>query len=243
MVMIMNLTPEEFADRIDALRTKLSEQGRLVVSLVDAAIAAFYARDAAEAQGVAAEDDRVDRIDVEIEWESVDLLTRAAAIECAVEPKQIRGLLTIVKINNELERIADAGTDIAELVSALANPEARFPETTLVMTNSVLGLLHSAVDCVAKSDAAIARQVLKSEHVVLNFKAEILRQAEQRVAEGSMPVDSAFDLHELTSLCMFIADHCTNVAEQVIYEQTGMIVRHTDESWEERAAEGRTGGS
>lgn len=239
MVEPMNLTPEEFVARVQSLRRRLAEQGHTVISLVDAAIQAFYDRDAAEAQGVAAEDDRIDRVDVEIERESVDLLTAAAACACAVPPDQIRSLLTIVKINNELERIADAGTEIAELVTRLANPETSFPETTKVMTNSVLGLLAGTVACFENSDAARARTVLKSEHVVLNFKAEILRQAERRVADGTMPVESAFDLNELTSQCMFIADHCTNVAEQVIYEQTGMIVRHTDESWEERAAEGR----
>lgn len=242
MVMSMNLTPQEFTERIDVLRTKLFEQGRLVVSLVEAAIQAFYDRNADDAPTIAAEDDRVDRIDVEIERESVDLLTRAAAAECAIEPGKIRSLLTIVKINNELERIADAGAEIAELVSALSDPTTRFPDTTKVMTNSVLGLVHNAVGCVSRSDAAIARTVLMSEHVVLNFKGEILWQAEQRVAAGTMAVDSAFDLHELTSLCMLIADHCTNIAEQIIYEQTGMIVRHTDKSWEERAAEGRSGG-
>jgi phosphate transport system protein len=235
----MNLTPEDFAARVRSLRKRLAEQGHTVLGLVDAAVAAFYDRNPADAQGVAAEDDRVDRVDVEIERESVDLLTTAAAIACAVEPAWIRALLTIVKINNELERIADAGTEIAELVTRLAHPETDFPDTTKVMTNSVLGLLAATVACFENSDAARARIVLQSEHVVLNFKAQILRQAERRVADASMPVDAAFDLNELTSQCMFIADHCTNIAEQVIYETTGMIVRHTDKQWEERAAEGR----
>jgi len=235
----MSLSPQEFAQRVQHLRKRLAEQGHTVIALVDAAIQAFYDRNAADAQGVAAEDDRIDRVDVEIERESVDLLTTAAAIVCVVPHEQIRSLLTIVKINNELERIADAGTEIAELVTRLAHPETSFPDTTKVMTNSVLGLLQGAVACLEHSDAARARVVLQSEHVVLNFKAQILKQAERRVADGSMPVDSAFDLNELTSQCMFIADHCTNVAEQIIYETTGMIVRHTDQSWEERAAEGR----
>lgn len=235
----MSLSPQEFAASVQQLRKRLAEQGHTVIALVDAAIQAFYDRSPANARGAADDDDHIDRVDVEIERESVDLLTTAAAIVCVVPPEQIRSLLTIVKINNELERIADAGTEIAELVTRLAHPETSFPDTTKVMTNSVLGLLAGTVACFENSDAARARVVLQSEHVVLNFKAQILKQAERRVADGSMPVDAAFDLNELTSQCMFIADHCTNVAEQVIYETTGMIVRHTDESWEERAAEGR----
>ncbi len=236
--MAENLTPEEFGRRIDDIRAKLTEQGRTVVSLVDAAIEAFYARDAAEAEGVVAEDDRVDRVDVEIERESVELLIRTAVCACNLDAGHIRRLLTIVKINNELERIADAGTDIAELVTQLACPETKFPETTMVMTNSVRGLLRDAVACYESFNPKTARVVLQSEHVVMSFKAEILQKAEQRVADSTMAVDSAFNLHELVSLCMLIADHCTNIAEQVIYEQTGMIVRHMDGHWEEREAQG-----
>lgn len=235
---MMDLTPEEFDQRIDEIRAKLTEQGHAVVSLVDAAIDAFYARDAAEAAGVAAEDDRIDRVDVEIERESVDLLIRTAVCACNLDAGHLRRLLAIVKVNNELERIADAGADIAELVTQLADPDTRFPETTMVMTNSVLGLLRDSVACLEAFNPETARVVIQSEHVVLSFKMEILQKAERRVADGSMPVDSAFNLHELVSLCMLIADHCTNIAEQVIYEQTGMIVRHMDGTWEEREAEG-----
>jgi phosphate transport system protein len=238
MVVMMDLTPEEFDQRIDEIRAKLAEQGHAVISLVDAAIDAFYTRDAAEAAGVAAEDDRIDRVDVEIERESVDLLIRTAACACNLDAGHLRRLLAIVKINNELERIADAGADIAELVTQLADPDTRFPETTMVMTNSVLGLLRDSVACFEAFNPDTARVVLQSEHVVLAFKIEILQKAEKRVADATMAVDSAFNLHELVSLCMLIADHCTNIAEQIIYEQTGMIVRHMDGTWEEREAEG-----
>lgn len=230
------LKPQDAAQRIAHLRERLAEQGQLVASLLEAALTAFYQRDAADAAGVAAEDDRVDRVDVEIEKESVALLSQAARTGCELDQSQIRQILTIVKINNELERVADVGTDIAEMVGDLAHPDTRFPETTRVMTNSVLGLVRDAVGSFENADADLARVVLQSEHVVLAFKVEILRKAEVRVTEGTMTIDSAFDLHELISHCMLIADHCTNIAEQVIYERTGMIVRHMEGAWVERPA-------
>ncbi|RMH12646.1 MAG: hypothetical protein D6695_06050 [Planctomycetota bacterium] len=222
--------------RVTHLRKRLCEQGRVVVSLVEAAFKAFYDRDAADAAGVSAEDDRVDRADVEIEKECVALLTSAAHGDYRLDQDQVRSVLTVVKINNELERVADVGAEIADLVGKLADPDTRFPETTEVMTNSVLGVARDTVGAIEKSDPDLARVVLQSEHVVLAFKGEILRKAERRVAEGSMSVDSAFDLHELVSHCILIADHCSNIAEQVIYERTGMIVRHMEERWVERPA-------
>ena len=68
---------------------------------------------------------------------------------------------------------------------------------------------------------------------MLSFKDLLLRDTEQRVADGRMNVDLAFDLLEIVAQSVLIADHCTNVAEQVIYESTGAIVRHTDGSWKD----------
>ena len=61
----------------------------------------------------------------------------------------------------------------------------------------------------------------------------ILRDAERKIAQGTMPVDFALSLHELANECCKIADHCTNISEQVIYLVTGAIVRHTDAGWVE----------
>ena len=134
-------------------------------------------------------------------------------------------------MNNEYERIADAGVDIAERAVELSGSPAVFPPTTRVMTNSVIGILRDTAKCYEKRDAAIARLVLQSEDTVAKFKAEILRQAAELVTSGEMGVQLAFDLHEIASQCSMLADHCSNIAEQVIYEATGAIVRHADSGW------------
>jgi phosphate uptake regulator len=75
--------------------------------------------------------------------------------------------------------------------------------------------------------------VLQSEDAVEAFKAAILQDAERQIAAGAMPVDFAFALHEIANECCRMADHCTNIAEQVIYSLSGAIVRHTDAGWVE----------
>lgn len=211
--------------------------GVAVLTLVEDAADAFFSRNAAEAQAAIAADDVVDRIDIEIERSAVDLLTRAALASVQVHPELIRHLLAIVKINNEVERIADAGVDIAELTVRAAEAGSEVPATARVMTNSVVGLVRDATRAAATLDVALARVVLASEHVVGNFKSEVVRKAQRQIASGTMNVDAGFDLLELTGQCMFIADHCTNIAEQVLYVRTGMIVRHGEHQWVERPAE------
>lgn len=224
---------EGFVERLAQLRGTLVAQGRLVVETVEAAFEAVYLRDAGAAKQIADRDDVIDQADLEIELAALDMLAEATRDGAALSPAQLRGVLTVVKVNNELERIADAACAVAEKVVALSDRTTPFPKTTRVLTNSVVGILQDAVTALSEMDPHRAKVVLASEGAVLNFNDLILRDAEQRVADGRMSVDLAFDLHAIVSQSVLIADHCTNVAEQIIYEATGKVVRHTKSGWVE----------
>jgi phosphate transport system protein len=229
----MPATPEGFALRLQRLRADLVEQGRRVQALLEGAFEAVFSRDPARAARVIAMDDAIDTVDVEIERASVQLLTDATHENSKLEPAQLRAVLTVVKINNELERIADAGVEIAERCAALREMPGSIPETFQVMANSVVGIIRDVNRAYERSDAALAKVVLQSEDAVEAFKSAVLTDAERKIAAGQMPVDFAFALHEIASECIRMADHCTNIAEQVIYSVTGAIVRHMEGGWVE----------
>jgi phosphate transport system protein len=230
-----------FNQRLDTLKAELVAQGERVQRLLEAAFSSTFARDAQLTARIQSMDDEVDRVDVELEKACVALLTDATKEGSALEPSQLRAVLTIVKINNELERIADGGVNIAEQAGALARLATRgsggaggdIPETFQVMANSVVGILRDVNRAYQRSDGALAKVVLQSEDAVEAFKAAILQDAERQIAAGAMPVDFAFALHEIANECCRMADHCTNIAEQVIYSLSGAIVRHTDAGWVE----------
>ena len=232
----MSLSNEALTARGEARRAMLAEQGVRVRKIVSSAFDAFFTADGDKARSAIGLDDEIDRQDVEIEKRAVALLTEVANEATPCDDAPLRGILTLVKVNNEYERIADAGVDIAERAVELSGSPAVFPPTTRVMTNSVLGILRDTTKAYDRRDATLARLVLQSENMVLSFKGEILRAAEKAVATGDMSVDSAFDLHELAGLCVLMADHATNIAEQVIYETTGVIVRHRAGEWVEESA-------
>lgn len=229
-----------FNQRLEKLKAELVAQGERVQRLLEAAFQSTFSRDAAVSSRIQAMDDEVDRVDVELEKASVALLADATKEGSALDPSQLRAVLTIVKINNELERIADGGVNIAEEAGALAKFRSGalkgagdIPETFQVMANSVVGILRDVNRAYQRSDAALAKVVLQSEDAVEAFKAAILQDAERQIAAGAMPVDFAFALHEIANECCRMADHCTNIAEQVIYSLSGAIVRHTDAGWVE----------
>lgn len=229
----MPTTPEGFSVRITELKAELTAQGRRVQALLEAAFDAAFARDLTAAARAIGLDEVVDQVDVALEQKSVMLLTEATKDGAALAPEQLRMVLTIVKVNNELERIADAGVAVSELVKPLIDMNVTLPDTFRVMTNSIVGILRDACVSLDRKDAHLAKVVLASEDAVEAFKRAILREAQSKVASGKMSVDAAFLIQEVATTCEIMAGHCTNIAEQSLYVATGAIVRHMGGHWEE----------
>lgn len=229
----MPVTPEGFATRIAEMKAELALQGRRVQSLLEAAFDAAFSRDPASATQAIGLDDEIDRVDVELERSAVGLLTDATAQGAAIAPEELRLVLTIVKVNNELERIADSGVRIAELVPELARLSVTMPETIRVMTNSIVGILRDSCTALDRADGHLAKVVLASEDAVEMFKRAILRDCQAQMAVGKLGVDAAFVIQELSTQCEVISGHCSNIAEQALYVATGKIVRHMHGRWEE----------
>jgi phosphate transport system protein len=215
------------------MKADLAEQSRRVQGLLETAFDAAFAGDAVGAKRAIAMDEVIDRVDVDLERAAVQLLTDATREGSQLAPEHLRLVLTIVKVNNELERIADAGVAVAESVPALVAQKTPLPDTLRVITNSVVGILRDASVSLERNDPNLAKIVLASEDAVEEFKKAILRDLTSQVASRTMTVELAFRLQELTTLCEAMAAHCTNIAEQALYLATGKIVRHMGGHWEE----------
>lgn len=226
-------TLEVFERRIARLRADMVEQGRRVERMVEGAVEAIFEMDQSKADWIISHDSVIDRADVEIERAAVDLLTDIARTAVDLPERLLRLLLMIVKVNNELERTADGAVTIAEQVAtfqALADePSGRFR----VMANSAVGIVRDTVTCFERQDTKLAQAVLASDDTMDEFERAILLEMQQRVAAGDANVEFAFATNIVANELERIGDHCTNVAEQVIYIATGKIVRHMEGHWTE----------
>ncbi|MFG0242504.1 MAG: phosphate uptake regulator PhoU [Phycisphaerales bacterium JB054] len=220
-----------FTTHLDAISKTLVEQGHRVAGLYESACDAVFSMDVQAARAVVDADDEIDSVDLEIEQRTVALLGEVASRAEEVSAGELRRMLTIVKVNNELERTADAAAAIAALAPQFAEIGIALPDTLRVLTNSVAGILRDITRSIERGDPRLAKAVLDAEDTVEAFKSQLLRDAERGIAAGEVSVDYAFAVHELTNQCERIADHATNIAEQVIYVKTGAIVRHTDAGW------------
>ncbi len=227
-------------ERLAQLKFALDTQGTLVESIVEEAVEALFAGDESGASRVIDADERVDAEDVRIEREAVSLLQDAATgPPAAISEADVRLVLTIVKVNNELERIADLSSLAAGHAAAFgampAGPLGEVPRPFRVLANSVIGIVQQTVRAFAEMSEPGATIVLRSDETTDAFKRTLLRDTEQRLASGGCTVDDAFALHATAAAFARAADHCTNIAEQIIYTTSGRIVRHENDHWSDPA--------
>lgn len=243
----MPTTPEGFTRRLAELAGRLSDQGTLVLQMVEGGFDHLFAPGHEALTALKAAEDAVDTADVAIERLAVALLADATEGSARLPDTELRRLLTIVKVNNELERIADAALSCATLGQRLADtgspphhPSNNTPPTTFrVLTNSVVGIVRDAIRALSTGDARLARIVLQSDDAVEAFKAALMRDAEARLRSGQLDAGAAFILLEIATATHTIAEHAANIAEQLLYLHTGAIVRHVAGKWQEVEVGGR----
>ncbi len=219
---------QQFEQRIAALKQRLVEQGHLVRRVIEAAVEAVFERDVEKARRVIEHDETIDSVDIEIERDAVGVLSDAMATGAHLPPRDVRLILTIVKVNNEFERIADLSVDIANRIDSLIAFPDTPPPKVRVIANSVIGIMQTTNSAFAHNDVDAARLVLASDDATEAFKEAILKDVATQLAGGELTVEFALALRTIAFSLGRMADHCTNVAEQVIYSETGKIVRHTD---------------
>ena len=215
---------DEFRTCLDSVLNDLLAQGRRVTDMCLQSVESYFSAGVELAEAVIRADATVDHVDVQIERDCVGLMSMKPDAE-----HDLRWILTIVKVNNELERIADCAVNIAETVLTADDPER--PDTFQVMANSVVGMLRDTVDVLSRRDVDLAQRVLGFDDAVDRFKKELVQRTHNALAEGRVAVPSALYLVKVVRAAERIADHCTNICEQVIYLESGKIVRHLPTGW------------
>ena len=212
-----------FTDLLDELKSRLSRMGALVQQSVEHSVEALVALDAKLAQQVIEHDNRIDEEEVKVEKGAIDLLAlhQPAAGD-------LRLITTIIKANSDFERIADCAVNIAQRVLPLSRHEGyEVPADLKLMANSVIGTLRDTIKAFNLSDEAVARHVLRGDDVVDALYHQIVQDTLTQM-EGERSADADVNLANIMIAKNLerIGDHCTNIAEDVIFVRLGRIVRH-----------------
>lgn len=194
----------------------------MVEEMIHMAIDELGSPDHKLAVSLAKKDDEIDRWDVRIEEECLKILALHQPV--AID---LRRITSVLKITGELERVADLSVHIAERASGLVNhPGVVVPEKLKTMARLALDMLHRSIDAYVVLDSIMARQVCAEDDRVDQLNREIIQELMGVMKSSPGLVEPALHLFSASRHVERIADHATNIAEDVVYLVEGAIIRH-----------------
>jgi phosphate transport system protein len=207
---------------LDYLQRDLLALADSVEEAIHKAIRSLQERDADLARQVIAGDNQIDEEENHIEEESLKILALHQPV--AVDLRRIAAAL---QINTHLERMADLAEDIAERALHLAQlPVIPIPEKLQRMTDLTTTMVRQSLDSFVNLDVREARRVCRFDDEVDHYNSEIIEELVAKMKESPDLVEAGLSLFSATRHLERIADHATNIAEEVVYLAEGMVIRH-----------------
>ena len=216
------MTRTRFQQEMEVLREKLLRMGGMAELAVDRACQAYSNRDLALCQMVLENESLINAAEREIDELAFDIL--ATQQPAAVD---LRFILAVTKINSDLERVGDQAVNIAERVMDLIElPATDLPVDIPRMATAVGTMVRRALESFVEGKAELAQAVLEMDHVVDRMRDEAFIMLVRRMNEQPETTQQALDALLVARNLERVADHATNISEDVIFWVLGADVRH-----------------
>jgi phosphate transport system protein len=203
------------------LKARVLEMGTLAESMVTGAARALVEADPRLVQQVLADEPVLDGFQLQIDGEAIRLITIYAPVA-----RDLRSLLMVARITTELERIGDQAVDNCEYVKLLPQPQPRPLPDLIAMSDIVSGMIHDALRAFRDEDTTIAARVLKLDDRVDTLDRQVFQELlEHRAGDAAARAES-MSLALIARSLERMADHATNVCEEVFYLVEGADIRH-----------------
>jgi phosphate transport system protein len=211
-----------FEEEFQSLSDTLQEMGALVAHSVQRSVLSLVEKNEDYAHQVIRDESRVDQMEIQIDEKVTSLIVREQPVA-----RDMRLVVSAIKISTDLERMGDLAVHIAErslsLMAQAALPEnVNFGEIANLVESMVLGSL----DAFVKRDPQSARGILESDNAVDKARNTIQHQLMDLMQRDTTTIGRALDYLIVARSLERIADHATNIAEDVIFLAQGVDVRH-----------------
>ena len=220
----------KFDQQLDDLKTELLAMGGAVEKSVEQALYALVERDDQTVNDVLKGGVEIDEWEIQVEEQTLTLLATHAPVA-----KDLRLLTTVLKINDDLERINDQSVNIAQRAAVLNKMPLLKPLIDIPgMADIARGMVRDALDAFVRNDVNLARIVGEKDEKLDDFRDRIFRELVVFMTDSKDQVDvvdRAIQLILISRHFERIGDHASNIAENVVYAVEGRIVRHRKEKW------------
>ncbi len=211
-----------FVQELETLKERLLWMGSLAERAVHQAVQAILDGDEKLAQRVIEEEHSVNEMQIEIDDRVLHLLALQQLMAT-----DLRFVLAVSRINSDLERIGDQAVNIAQAAQRIIRQPRVKPYVDLPrMSRIAEDMVRDSLNAVVSKDTELARAVLERDDHVDQLRDQVFRELLNYMVENSSFVFPAFELILVAKNLERIADHATNIAEDVIYMVAGRDVRH-----------------
>jgi len=214
---------KHFQRELDKVKKMILSLGALVEQRVNRIKTAIEDRDVNLAEEIRHLDHEIDEMEVEIEEECLKIIALHQPVAA-----DLRFLIAVVKINNDLERIGDQVVNIADRVVRVAKrPTVPYVFDYTEMAEKAEAMLRMSLDSLVNQDLDLAVKVLHLDDEVDRLQNEAYDRIKQAISDGvSEDIGYMINLLLISRHIERLADHATNIAEEVVYMIEGEIVRH-----------------
>jgi phosphate transport system protein len=212
---------------MESLKKKILAEGAVVEESVQKAVRALLTRDVRLAEQVVADDLRIDQMEVEYEEDGLKVLALHQPV--AID---LRFIVSTLRINSDLERIGDLAVNIAERAAYLAGqPRIELPMDYAGMAEKTQAMVKKSLDALVSLDSGLAREVMAADDEVDHMNRRMYEDIQAEMARRPADIQPLMHMLSCSRHLERIADHATNIAEDVIYMVQGEIVRHKAEDF------------
>ena len=215
-------TVRHFLVELERLKHLLLQQGSLVEAAIYRSVAAVTGRNEALARDVLKNEVQIDRLEVQIDDFAVSLLALQQPMAT-----DLRLIFASVKINNDLERMGDLAVNIAHRAVSLVSQPSIGPAAEIPRIGEMVeSMVRKSIDSFIHGDPDAAREVLAADDDVDKLRSAIAEKLVGCMEQDSRNIRPSVDLLFVIKNLERIADHATNVAEDVLFLTKGIDVRH-----------------
>jgi phosphate transport system protein len=214
-----------FDSELETFRSHLILMGEKSMDQVRRALKALIESDISLADQVIAADDEIDRLEVEIDDEAIRYMNLRAPIAT-----ELRLVIVGMKASHDLERVGDEATNIARRAVRLSAELPLKPYVDIPrMADIALEMLRDALDCFLNGDAQKALEVVRRDSEVDTINRQLYRELTSFMVEKPETISRALELMFISKSIERIADHATNIAEEMIFLFKAKDIRHSEE--------------
>ena len=211
-----------FLEELEELQQRLLEMGGLVESAIYNSVLSLSERDEARARQVLNNEARINQMEIAID----DCAVRLLALQQPMA-RDLRFLTAAIKINSDLERMGDLAVNIVErALSLMKQPPVKPLIDIPQLARLAESMVRRSLDAFVRRDAELARQVLLSDDAVDDLRDAIYQELVGFMERDPSTVSRSLDLIFVARNLERIADHATNIAEDVLFLVQGVDVRH-----------------